>query len=194
MTNENRTTEAISGRATGALFFSGFGCLWLCTGLAAMHRLNLISGLFVAILLIGLVGPAILLLKRIPKAGQVSRAGDEQISKTFNRVNMIQWVGVAAAVLLLNIVHKPEFIVPAIAIIVGLHLFPLAKLFQYPAHYVTGTLLVVWSVGVVLLFSKEKIASIGALGTAAILLLSAAYTLTTATLAARQVLQASERV
>lgn len=157
MTNENRTTEAISGRATGVLFFSGFGCIWLCTSLAAMHRLNFVTGLFVAIILMGLVLPALLLLKRIPKSGQVSKAGDEQISKTFNRLNMIQWIGIAAAILLLNIVHKPEFIVPAIATIVGLHLFPLAKLFQYPAHYVTGALLLVWSVGVVLLFSKERL-------------------------------------
>jgi hypothetical protein len=81
----------------------------------------------------------------------------------------------------LGIFHLPEFIVPAIATIVGLHLFPLARVFHYPIHHVTATLLVLWPAGVVLALPQERLPSVGALGTAAILLVSAAYTLTIAT-------------
>jgi hypothetical protein len=87
----------------------------------------------------------------------------------------------------LNVFKQGDFIVPAIATIVGLHLFPLARLFRYPAHYVTGTLLVLWSAVVVLVLRHQDIASAGALGTAAILLTSAPYTLIAATRAARRV-------
>ena len=90
-----------------------------------------------------------------------------------------------AAVILLGIFHLPEFIVPAIAPIVGLHLFRLARVFRYPIHYVTGTLLVLWSAGLVLTPPQEKLPSVGALGTAAILLVSAAYNLTSAARATR---------
>ncbi len=91
--NRSQTAEAISGRAAGVLFFAGFGTLWLCTGLAAMHRLN----------------------------------------------------------------------------------------------YVTGTLLVLWSVSSVFILSRENVASTGALGTSAILLPSAAYTMTNAAPAAASI-------
>jgi hypothetical protein len=53
--------------------------------------------------------------------------------------------GVGAAVILVGIFHLPEFMVRAIATIVGLHLFPRARVFHYPIHYVTGMLLVLWS-------------------------------------------------
>ena len=90
-----------------------------------------------------------------------------------------------AAAILLTIFHLQLFIVPAIATIVGLHLFPLARVFHYPLHYVTGALLLLWSAGVVLALPQEKLPSVGALGTAAILLVNAAYTPTIATRATR---------
>jgi hypothetical protein len=188
--NEPHTAEAISGRATGALFFSGFGSLWLCTGLAAMHRLNIVSGAAAAIVLILLVLWAVRLLQLVSKAPKTGMDAEreKEIKRTFGRVNTIQWIAIPVAVVAMNIVHRPEWIVPAIATIVGLHLFPLARLFRYPAHYVTGTLLVLWSVGAVVVLHREDIPSTGALGTAAILLLSSLYTLTLAERAAKNVL------
>ena len=65
----------------------------------------------------------------------------------------------------------------------------LARLFRNSAHYVTGTLLALWSTGVVILLYRQDIPSIGALGTAALLLLSAAYTLAVASRAAKRLLE-----
>ena len=145
--DRSQTAEAISGRATGVLFFAGFGTLWFCTGLAAMHRLNLGTGAVAAIILAGLVVSALRVLKRssaLPKQ-TVDPEVEAQISRTFNRANTAQWIAIPVAVVLLNIVHQTAYIVPAIATIVGLHLFPLARAFRYPMHYVTGALLVLWS-------------------------------------------------
>jgi hypothetical protein len=176
------TAEAISGRATGVLFFSGFGTLWLFTGLSAMHRLTRTNIALVVVLFALLLFAALSLLKRASKFPRSAQdvAHDAQISRTFRRVNTIQWIAIAAVLVLVNIFHQQALIVPAIAIIVGLHLFPLARLFRYPVHYVTGALLILWSVGTVIAFPREKIASTGALGTAAILLLSSVYTLISA--------------
>jgi hypothetical protein len=181
-----QSAEAISGRAVGVLFFAAFGCLWLCTGLAAMHRLNVLSGAGVALVLLLLIVPATRLLRQATKAVPAGADVEQEarIKRIFGRVNSVQWIAILGAVVLLNLFQKGYFIVPAIATIVGLHLFPLARLFRYPAHYVTGGLLILWSVGVVAKLDPEEIVSSGAIGTAAILLGSAVYTLVAATRAA----------
>ncbi len=187
--NRSRSAEAISGRATGVLFFAGFGTLWLCTGLAAMHRLNLGTGALAVVILAALVIPAMWVLKRasgLPRQ-TVDAEVEGQIRRTFNRANTAQWIAIPAAVILLNVVHQTAYIVPAVATIVGVHLFPLARAFQYSMHYVTGALLILWSAATVLLLPRENVASVGALGTSAILLLSASYNLTNAARAAASV-------
>jgi hypothetical protein len=187
--DRSQTAEAISGRATGVLFFAGFGTLWLCTGLAAMHRLNIGTGASAVFILAALLIPALWVLKRASALSKQSADPEveAQISRTFNRANIAQWIAIPVAVVLLNIVHQTAYIVPAIATIVGFHLFPLARAFRYPMHYVTGALLILWSAASVFMLPRENVASIGALGTSAILLLSAAYTLTNAARAAARV-------
>src|SRR5258708_5526453 len=111
--------EAISGRATGVLFFAGFGSLWLCTGLSAMHRLNILSGVAAGAILAMLVIRAIRLLHRAPQTG-LDDARQIEMKRAFGRVNTIQWIAIVAAVVLLNVSQQTDFIVPAIATIVGL--------------------------------------------------------------------------
>lgn len=191
-----QTAEAISGGAKGVLFAVGFGSLWLCTGLLVMHWLNIVSGAVVAIIFAMLTIPAFRLLRlmaRAPKNG-INAEQERQIKRTFGLVNTIQWVAIVVAVVLFGVFHLGKFIVPAITAIVGLHLFPLARLFRYSAHYVTGALLILWSGGVVIMLHRRDIPSIGALGTGTILLLSAAYTLAVATRAAKYVLESRAKV
>ena len=73
----------------------------------------------------------------------------------------------------------------AITAIVGLHMFPLARLFRYWPHYVAGAALVVWAAASVVLVSREQLQGVAALGTGAILWISAAATLAMAIPAAR---------
>lgn len=54
----------------GSIFFAGFGTLWLCIGLAAMHRLNLVSGIVAAVVLPVLVIPAVRVLRATSGAPQ----------------------------------------------------------------------------------------------------------------------------
>ena len=173
--------QAVSGRATGVLFFAGFGALWLCAGLSSIHLLTWPRlALAVALPAVFLLAPAIWLLKTLPAApADENRSAEEQrISRVFGRVNAAQWIGIVLVVVLLNVLHRPELIVPAVALIVGLHLFPLAGLFRYKPHYVTGTALVLWAVIAPLRFNTAAtISAAAALGAAAILLSSAAFNL-----------------
>jgi hypothetical protein len=170
----------------GALFFSGFGALWLGIGLAAIHRLSIPAVIVLVLLLAALATAA---LKLLHVASQVSPDlvpnETARIRRVFNRVNTVQWVAVGTVILILNFLQRQVLIAPAIAVIVGLHLFPLARLFHYPAHYMTGVVLIVWSVAVAVSFPSIRIPSISSLGTGLILIASAALSLRSAARAAK---------
>jgi len=187
MTQSSKTTEAISARATGVLFFAGFGSLWLYHGVSAMHALNFVTSAAVGTIFAALAVPAAMLLKSTSKARQAGAnlKQSTEMSRAFFRVNAIQWTAILAVVVLFNILQKQEFLAAVITFIVGMHLFPMAEILRYPAHKVTGTLLVLWAIAMVTLFPGQMMPSVGNLGTAVILLGSAAYTLASASRAAK---------
>ncbi len=183
------TAEAAQGRAWGSFFFIGFGSLWLLTGLRNMGRLSL--GSEAAVFALGLLAlaAATALLRmagRLPHAA-VDPEEEARVKRIFTAVNIIQWVAVATAVIVLILLRIPEYIVPAIGIIVGLHLYPLAGAFRYPMHTVTATVLVLWCAGCIALVSRPGLPGVGAFGTGAILLGSALITLGLACSRARKI-------
>src|SRR5271165_2191571 len=140
-----KAAEAISGRATGVLFFAGFGSLWLYNGMSAIHRLNPISIAAIGVIFAALSVPAALLLRSMSKATHGAGSLDStEVKRTFSRVNIMQWAAIVAAIVLFNAIHKQEFLATVITFIVGAHLIPLGRLFRYTAHYVTGVLLMAW--------------------------------------------------
>lgn len=190
------TAETVQGRVYGTFFFTGFGTLWLLTGLANMHRFtppsaSAVVGIGIGTLLagFGLLRLASRLPSRVQAPAEVTRE-----KRIFNAVNIIQWVAVATAVVVLILLRLPEYIIPSIGIIVGLHLYPLAGAFRYPLHYVTGTVLVSWCIACVAMVPRQRLPGIGAFGTGAILLASAMLTLLLAYRGARHLLGESAAV
>jgi hypothetical protein len=162
----------LSGRAIGSIFFSFFGVVWL--GLAFYIRQALTTGTIIGLasLLGVLILTALWLFKqstRWPKATE-----DPNRSRAFNRVNAIQWIAVAVIAFSFSKLHLDAYIMSAITAVVGIHLFPLAKLFRYPMHNITGAALVLWASATVLLVPTEILQGITALGTGSVLLTSAA--------------------
>jgi uncharacterized membrane protein YfcA len=98
----------------------------------------------------------------------------------------VQWIAVFVVAFALAKLHLDAYIMNAITFIVGLHMFPLARLFRYPPHYAAGAVLVAWAAASVFMTPVEHLQGITALGTGAILWLSAAVTLTLALSDARQ--------
>ena len=169
------TANRIGGRAIGVLFFAGFGAIWLLLGLYAKERLSTAPLSLVACGTVALTCGALFLLRRakvLPRAPK-----DSAMARAFMWINIIQWVAVAVVAIAFARFGIDVYVISAITAIVGLHMFPLARVFRYPLHYVTGTALVGWAVASVLLFSKDEMQGSTALGTGVILWLSALVTL-----------------
>jgi hypothetical protein len=182
--NYTLTANELTGRAIGSIFFSGFGALWLTLALYAREMLNPAS---VSAVVLGL---ALLLLAAFGLLRQAQRwphvPDNPAISRGFNRVNAIQWTAGAIAAFTLHRLHLDAYTCSAIAVIVGLHLFPLARLFRNSLHYVTGSLLTAWAIASVFFVPTEHLQSITAIGTGIILWSSATVTLVLASRIARR--------
>jgi hypothetical protein len=174
----------LTSRAIGSMFFAGFGALWFVLAFYVREMLNARTVTGVLLITSGLVVAALQLAgraKRFPRLPD-----DPARSRSFFRVNAIQWIAIFVVVSILTRLHLDAWSAPAIAGIVGLHLFPLARLFGNPLHYVTGSLLVAWAAGTSILVPAEHVQGIAALGAGTILWLSAGVTLAMALRTAQQ--------
>lgn len=160
-----------SSRAIGAMFLSSFGTLWLIA--ATFQYFDGANAAAIAVcLLLGALLFSFSLWKyrrgrAEPPAG--SDADAARIKKGFSRVNTVQWVTIVAAIILLNVAGMPQWIEPAILLIVGLHFLPLARLFHNPPHYATGTLLVMIAVAYPFLSPQGSENPSGAFGAGVVL-------------------------
>jgi hypothetical protein len=111
------------------------------------------------------------------------------MARAFKWINIIQWAAVAVVAFAFARFGIDVYVVSAITAIVGLHMFPLARVFRYPMHYVTGTVLVSWAAASVLLFAKDEMQGSTALGTGLILWSSALVTLALAVRARMQAIR-----
>ena len=187
-----QNANQLSGRATGALFFAGFGALWIALALYAMERLNAatISGILIALAMLLLAALYLFrLAKRWPRVPD-----DPAVGRAFGWINAIQWTAVAIVAFSFTKLHIDAYVISAITAIIGLHLFPLARLFRNPLHYGTGTLLVTWAAASAIWSPIEQMQGTAALGTGIILWLSAAVTLAVGVNAARQPAPANSNV
>lgn len=177
------TANRIGGRAVGALFFAGFGAIWLLLGLYAKERLSAASLGLLACGTAALLCGAVFLLRRAKALPRTP--ADPAMARAFQWINIVQWAAVAVVAVAFARLHIDAYVISAITAIVGLHMFPLARLFRYPLHYATGAILVAWATASTLLFSKDEMQGSTALGTGLILWLSAFVTLALALRAVR---------
>lgn len=135
---------AHQGRAIGALVMTAFGAIWMITGANALSILNWEIWLIVAIVtgLLCLVALRQLqAARRIPKTpATASQAKSIQTRRRrFGIILAFEWVPILLVAFVLGRLGHPDFILPAIAVIVGLHFIPLARLFDFPLYYWTGS-------------------------------------------------------
>jgi hypothetical protein len=177
------TANRIGGRAIGALFFTGFGAIWLLLGLYAKERLSPSTLSLLACGTAALAGGAFFLLRT---ARTLPRMPDDPaMARAFKWINILQWVAVGLVAFTFARFRMDAYVVSAITAIVGLHMFPLARVFRYPMHYVTGTALLGWAAASILFFPKDELQGSTALGTGLILWLSTMLTLALAMRAVR---------
>jgi hypothetical protein len=181
------TANQLSGRAIGAMFFAGFGTGWFFLALVAKQRITLATVSAVLLGMLFLFLTAFYLLRQSSRWPRVP--DDLAMRRTFAWINAIQWIAVFVVAFTLGRLNLDAYVISAITAItaiIGMHMFPLARLFHYPLHYATGAVLVVWAVSSAMIVSVGQMQGIAALGTGLILWLSAAVTLGIALQAARQ--------
>jgi hypothetical protein len=166
------------GTSIGNLFCGFFGLAWIVMGLEAAGKATLPILLPLCCFLAMIVAASIYVMRRTHGSldrSEEHRAMGKRINRRFGVVNLIQWSLIFAAVYGLPHLGHGNWIVPAIILIVGVHFFPLARLFKAPRHYVTGSVMVTWAIVYPILFSAGKGDAIGAVGTGAILWTSAVF-------------------
>jgi hypothetical protein len=166
------------------MFFAGFGTGWLFLALAAKQLITFatVSGVLLGMLFLFLT--AFYLLRQSKRWPRVP--ADPSMRRVFAWINAIQWIGVAVVAFSFAKLHIDAYVISAITAIIGMHMFPLARLFRYPLHYATGAVLVAWAAASAILVPAEQMQGTAALGTGIILWLSAVVTLAVAVNAARQ--------
>ena len=133
------------GLAIGAMFFALFGALWLLNAYQLAHeqgRIPVALGLAVTLLLC-LAAWRVLRTRRSALRTVRDTPQAQRMRRHFRTINTLQWIVVAAVVLVLRRFHLEAWIAPAIMLIVGLHFLPLARVFRYRPHVLTGAVLIV---------------------------------------------------
>ena len=82
----------------------------------------------------------LLLAKRFPKFTSAGhQVMGKQMSKAFGIIFGIEGLAIPAVSALLGLTHHEQYILPAIALIVGLHFYPMARIFHRTIDYYLAT-------------------------------------------------------
>ena len=166
------------GIAIGNLFLGCFGMVWIVLGLKSAEKMNPLVLTLLSGFLVALVVASMYIMRRtygLLDRSQANRTAQKKINRQFGLVNFLQWSFIFAAVFGLPRLGLTRWIVPAIVFIVGIHFFPLARLFKARMHYLVGAIIVAWAIIDPILFSAGEADSMGAIGMGAILWAGAAF-------------------
>ena len=161
-TNVNALAANIRGLASAGFIMAFFGAAWWGWGVGGIQGVFpgetvayfAILALVAIILLIG--GIQLLRAARHlpPDTSPTEKAREQAEGKRYGRifglVFGLEIVLIALGSILLNVFHHPEFLLPYVSIVVAVHFFPLASLFQVRLYYLTGALLALTGVIVML--------------------------------------------
>jgi hypothetical protein len=125
---------------SGVPFYAFFGLGWLLAGLG--HYGGTATGVA------GTLGLAIaltlVLLSRKLSFGQTIEGPDDLSATTrrqFGLINVVQWGLIASIVVACRVGGQPGLIMPLVAVVVGLHFLPLARVFADPRLIAPGAVL-----------------------------------------------------
>ena len=155
---ENVVTKAdVRGTASGVMFMAFFGTVWADIGIGGL-RVSVAIWLMILAILIGaaLFFSGIMMIRQsrhLPNTNKFRNA--KNVEKWFNIVFAVEFVLIGIAAIVTNVIGHFDWFFPIMAIIVGVHFFPLAYLFQVRTYYVTGALLCLLATITLLFIPKE---------------------------------------
>jgi hypothetical protein len=199
MERQNEFALSAYSRAKGAQYLAFFGVFWLVGSLTlslrvVAHRVFLID---LTVLAIGAPLAATIYVKaqhtkRVTEAlahSLVNEITRVRRARAFRVVNIAQYFALGIAGLYLSRVQRIDQLIPVGIFIIGCHFFPLAFLFKYPFHGLTGGLLIGWALVYPHVLEAGGWNPIGLSVTGIILLLSASWSSLTASRLAARALQ-----
>ena len=148
----------VRGTASGVFFMAFFGTAWAGIGLGGLQGWgsNWVLPIVILIALALLVSCFTLMSGSRGLSKAVSEEGARQgkrIGIGFGITFGAEGFLIAIASIICNTTDHFEYFFPVMALIVGVHFFPLARLFRVNVHYVTGTLICL--LGIVTFFIPE---------------------------------------
>ena len=208
VTNDKQFTDPrqlIQGLGTGMFLMGFFAGYWAFSGgsyLSGAPQTTVFG--IAALLTIGCFVAGIYVMRSArlfePATGPAADARGRRIGRWFSAVFGLEIVLIVLAAVLLGRTGNSQYIVPVIALIVGLHFLPLAWLYRMSVYYITGAALsLLGLVGIVCLLLGITLGGpdlynwsrVGALAAAVILWLTLAYILA---LALRLIVQRRARL
>ena len=138
----------LEGRAIGALILTGFAALWMLFAFRFVRRFGWRTLLLIVLITAGMCWSAARQIQRarqMPKPTVATQpiAAERETGREFEIVLALEWIPILVAVIIFNRIRRPDFILPTIALIVGLHFIPLARVFAVPLYYASGIAIMV---------------------------------------------------
>lgn len=155
--------EAISGIASGSLLMAAFTTVW---AMIADHNLNgrdkHILLAFFLVLAAGFLVNSIYLFsitKQFSAATSAEALAEKKrTGKWFGIIFGLEGIAIPIVVNIAIMMHHPELVIPAIALIVGLHFYPMAWVFKRTIDYYLATWTTTVAIGAIVLCLKHSIA------------------------------------
>jgi hypothetical protein len=126
------------------MFLGFFGAWWSLAGCLGLYGLSFPVLTIATLAGLSIVLMGLLLTRQQPRQSQDAQGSEwgQSQQRTFRNINLAQWAAIVLLLVVLNIFHRTEWILPGIMLIVGLHFLPLAKLFSNGLNAWTGAALI----------------------------------------------------
>lgn len=173
---------AQASRAIGAMFFCVFGGAWLVLWAHDTFIPPLVAYALIGVATVGLLSIVLRVYKFHAPAlkAELQSPKRRRQMRVFQIVNAAQWVLISVVAIVFANTGLALWTIPAAIFIIGAHFLPLAKLFDYPPHYLTGMAMMLLAALYPLLATNGPSSAIGCLGAGLILWGSAAWSIRSA--------------
>ena len=141
--------RAITGMASGMFIMTLFGAAWFSWGLAATHishvwltTLLACSGLALLVAAISLFRLGRRTARQDGPPNPDQKRALRRMGRWYGIIFAAEFVAIWIAVNFLYHFHGDPYIAPVIALIVGIHFVPLARLFRFPGYYLVAAAII----------------------------------------------------
>ena len=173
---------AAYGRGMRATILSALGFLWLGWGFGSVDSFPVARWLALYLTTAVFVTVAVRALLRGKALATLCGARRDDFwaehSRQFKLITIFEGSSCGIVLVLTNHFHRPELLASGIALVVGLHFLPLARILRFPVYYWVGAGIVVCAVLSALLFRGDAATATAGIGTGLILWATGLYSLT----------------